>query len=59
MAEWVSKTVAMNDTDVGDPAMDPLFAGVLDSPKWQTLMKALGKSPSQLDSIEFNVTLPR
>ena len=58
MAEWVRRTVAMNDTDVGDPAMDPLFASVLDSPEWQNLMKALGKSSSQLDSIEFDLTLP-
>ncbi len=56
MGEWVRKTVEMNDTDVGDPAMDPLFSDVLDDPKWQNLMKALGKSSSQLDSIEFNST---
>jgi adenylate cyclase len=58
-AEWVGKTITMNDTDVGDPAMDPLFTNISDSPKWKTLMKALGKSPSQLDSIQFDVTLPR
>ncbi len=58
-SEWVTRTIAMNDTDVGDPAMDPLFANVIDSPQWQNLMKALGKSSAQLDSIEFNVTLPR
>jgi len=58
-AEWVRRTVAMNDTDVGDPPMDPLFTNVSHSPEWQTLMKALGKSQSQLDSIEFDVTLPK
>lgn len=56
---WVRRTVEMNDTDVGDPAIDPLFGPVTESPEWQTLMKALGKSQSQLDSIQFEVTLPR
>jgi hypothetical protein len=38
--------------------MDPLFDIVLDDPQWQTLMQALGKSPAQLNSIQFDVTVP-
>jgi tetratricopeptide (TPR) repeat protein len=58
-SEWVRRTVAINDTDVGDPAIDPLFVPTTESTERQTLMKALGKSKSQLDSIQFEVTLPR
>ena len=43
---------------VGDPAIDPLLGPVTESQEWQTLMKALGKSQSQLDSISFEVVVP-
>jgi len=57
-AEWVSKAIAYDDNDIGDPAMDPLFEYMLDDPRWLNLMKALGKTPAQLDSIKFNIVPP-
>ena len=56
--EWIRKAIAYNDNDLGDPVQDPLFAFVKDEPGWINLMKALGKTPEQLDSIEFQVVLP-
>ena len=56
--EWIRKAIAYNDNDLGDPVQDPLFASVTDSAGWVNLMKALGKTPAQLDSIEFEVALP-
>ena len=58
-SEWIQKAIAYNDNDVGDPVQDPLFKYVLDDPGWINLMKALGKTPAQLDSIEFQVILPK
>jgi tetratricopeptide (TPR) repeat protein len=57
-AEWIRKSIAHNDNDLGDPVQDPLFGDMLDDPQWVNLMKALGKTPAQLDSIEFRVKLP-
>jgi hypothetical protein len=53
-AEWIRKAVAYNDNDLGDPVQDPLFTHVLEDSGWINLMKALGKTPEQLDSIEFD-----
>jgi TolB-like protein/lipoprotein NlpI len=57
-AEWVQKAISYNDNHVGDPVQDPLFAFALQDEGWINLMKALGKTPAQLDSIEFEVKLP-
>jgi TolB-like protein len=53
-AEWIRKAIAYNDNDLGDPVQDPLFTHVLEDSGWINLMKALGKTPEQLDSIEFD-----
>lgn len=58
LEEWIRNTINYKDNDIGDPVMDPFFSFVLDDPKWQTLMQALGKSPAQLDSIQFDVDVP-
>ena len=58
-SEWIQKAIAYNDNDVGDPVQGRLFKYVLDDPGWINLMKALGKTPAQLDSIEFQVILPK
>jgi TolB-like protein/TolA-binding protein len=58
LEEWIRNTINYKDNNIGDPVMDPFFSFVLEDPKWQTLMQALGKSPAQLDSIEFDVDVP-
>lgn len=57
-AQWRRKAVAYNDNDLGDPLQDPLFAFVQNDSGWLNLMKALGRTPEQLGSIEFQVSLP-
>ena len=58
ISEWIGKSINYKDNDIGDAAMDPLFSHVLQEPQWLSLMQALGKSPAQLDSIEFDVVIP-
>lgn len=58
LEEWIRNTINYKDNDIGDPVMDPFFSFVLEDPKWQTLMQALGKSQAQLDSIQFDVDVP-
>jgi len=58
VSEWIGKTLDYNDNDIGDPAMDPLFAYVREDSRWNNLMQALGKSPAQLESIRFDVVIP-
>lgn len=58
ISEWIQKTINFRDNDIGDPVMDPLFDVALEDPLWKNLMQALGKSPAQLDSIQFDVVVP-
>lgn len=58
VSEWVGKAIDHRDNDIGDPAMDPLFAFVREDPRWQNLMRAMGRSQAQLDSVEFDVVIP-
>jgi TolB-like protein/tetratricopeptide (TPR) repeat protein len=58
IGEWIEKSINYKDNDIGDPVMDPLFDVALEDPLWKNLMQALGKSPAQLNSIEFDVVVP-
>ena len=58
LSEWIMKSINFKDNDIGDPVMDPLFDVALEDPLWKNLMQALGKSPAQLDSIQFDVVVP-
>ena len=59
VGEWIRNSINYKDTHIGDPAFEPLFDFALEDPGWQNLMYALGKSPAQLDSIQFDVTIPQ
>ncbi len=56
--EWLSKAVAYNDPGLSQIAIQPLFANIHDDPRWLPFLESIGKSPSQLAAIAFNVTLP-
>ena len=38
--------------------INPLFANLSDDPRWLPFLESIGRSPTQLDAIEFKVTLP-
>jgi TolB-like protein len=56
--EWLDKAVQYNDPGLSDIAIDPLFTILHDDPRWLPLLQSLGRSPAQLNAIEFNVKLP-
>ncbi len=56
--EWLDKAVHYNDPGLSDLPIEPLFANIHDDPRWLPFLESLGKSPAQLDAIEFEVKLP-
>lgn len=56
--EWLNKAVAYGDTGVASFPIHLEYANLHDDPRWLPLLESLGKSPTQLAAIEFNVTLP-
>jgi len=55
---WLEKAAAYNDTGLAEVVRQPLFQNLFDDPRWLPFLESIGKSPAQLDAIEFNVTLP-
>ena len=56
---WISRAVEYQDTSLGEPPYDPLFTNIIGDPRWAQFMESIGKSPAQLDAIEFEVKLPK
>jgi len=57
--EWLDKAVEYKDPGLPDITFQPLFANIHDDPRWQPFLESIGKSPGQLATIEFKVTLPK
>jgi len=57
--EWLDTAVRYNDSGLSLIAVDVQFANVHDDPRWLPFLESIGKSPEQLDAIEFEVTLPQ
>jgi TolB-like protein/Tfp pilus assembly protein PilF len=55
---WLEKSVAEGEVGRFEPD-NPLFDSLRDDPRWLPLLASIGKSPEQLDAIEFEVTLPQ
>jgi len=55
---WLEKSVTYMDTGLADIVKQPLFNNISDDPRWLPFLASIGKSPAQLDAIEFNVALP-
>jgi TolB-like protein/Tfp pilus assembly protein PilF len=55
---WLNRAVAENDPGLSEVLNDPLFSSLYDDPRWQSFLERIGRSPSQLEAIEFDVTLP-
>ena len=53
---WLDKAVQYNMH--GTITTEPRFASIHDDPRWLPLLESIGRSPEQLATIEFNVSLP-
>ena len=53
---WLEKSVA--EESGGFDTQDPLLQALHDHPRWLPLLESLGKSPEQLNAIEFRISLP-
>ena len=56
--EWLGKAIEYGDPGLSEIAVEPLFGNIVSDPRWLPLLESIGKSPTQLDAIEFKVTLP-
>jgi len=55
---WLNKAVTEKDPALSDIRDDKLFSNLHDDPRWPVFLERIGKSPSQLAAIEFDVTPP-
>ena len=55
---WLDKAVAYNDPGLASIAVQSLFANIRSDPRWLPFLESIGRSPEQLEAIEFEVTLP-
>jgi len=53
--EWLDKAVRYRDAGLPHIMINPLFANIHDDPRWRPFLEKIGKSPAQLDAIEFKV----
>ncbi len=56
--KWLEQAVDNEDIGLSDIVVEQLFTNLHDDPRWDKLLKSLGKSSEQLDKIEFEVNLP-
>ena len=56
--EWLDKAVAYKDPGLSEVPTDALFTNIQNDPRWLPFLESIGKSPAQLDAIQFKVTLP-
>jgi len=57
--EWLAKAVEYKDPGLAEIPTQREFANIHDDPRWLPFLESIGKSPAQLDAIEFKVTLPK
>jgi len=56
--EWLEKAKTFRDSGLSRVAVETLFANIHNDPRWLPFLESVGKSPEQLDAIEFKVSLP-
>jgi adenylate cyclase len=56
--EWLDKAVRYKDTGLSFISTQAEFTNIHKDPRWLPFLESIGKSPAQLDAIEFKVTLP-
>jgi len=57
--EWLNKAVEYKDPGLAEIPTQREFANIHDDTRWLPFLESIGKSPAQLDAIEFKVTLPQ
>lgn len=56
--EWLQRAVAQGDPGLADINSEPLFQSLHADARWLPFLTSIGRSPSQLAAIPFDVTLP-
>jgi len=56
--KWLEQAIDNEDIGLSDIVVEQLFSSLHDDPRWDKLLESLGKSPEQLDKIDFEVNLP-
>jgi TolB-like protein len=56
--EWLNNAVRQGEIGLSWINTQNLFANVHDDPRWRPFLESTGKSPKQLDAIQFKVTRP-
>ncbi|HEY5775183.1 MAG TPA: hypothetical protein VIS57_03780, partial [Xanthomonadales bacterium] len=56
--EWLDKAVQYGDLGLSEIVAEPAFANIQADPRWLPFLESIGHAPTQLDAIEFEVTLP-
>jgi hypothetical protein len=56
--EWLDKAVEYNDPGLSEVVVENSFERIHADPRWLPFLARIGKAPSQLADIEFQVTLP-
>jgi len=55
--EWLTKATTAGPL-VSQAAVDPFLIKLHDDPRWLPFLESIGKSPAQLEGVEFELTLP-
>lgn len=55
---WLDKAVQQKDPGLNSIPISRGFANIHDDPRWLPFLESIGRSPAQLDAIEFKITLP-
>lgn len=55
---WLDKAVQHKDPGLDSIPISRGFANIHDDPRWLPFLESIGRSPAQLDAIEFKITLP-
>jgi len=55
---WLEKAATYGDSSLSLIAGETWFSSLYEDPRWLPFLESIGRSPAQLDAIEFKVTLP-
>ncbi len=57
--EWLDKAVELGDPGLSEIVVEPMFDNLREDPRWLPFLTSIGKSPDELDAIQFELTLPQ